>query len=152
MEEKYSIENDKNYHEKVRNYIKQLPKLDYSTVSVDEDEDPFSTMCTLNFPGMVVAVIKTTSGEREIVFNLGPKEDSVCYHPKKIEVATKSLEKDGKDMISFKVDDKFWFYEERIPMCPIYSNFGMDMGYPFLKQQNWRTISNDEELPSIYNL
>lgn len=150
MEEKYSIESDKDYHKKVMNYLRQLPKLDPDTI--DKDEEMFSMRCTLNFPGMAVAVVKTTNGEREIAFRLGQAEDLVYYHPEKIEVATKSLEKNGKDMISFKIDDKFWFYEERIPMCPIYCNFGMDMGYAFLRQQDWKTISNNEALPSIYDL
>jgi len=62
----YSIENDENYHENVRNYIKQLPKLDHS-VSGDE-EDEFSMMCTLNFPGLIIEVVKNDAGEREIIF------------------------------------------------------------------------------------
>lgn len=140
----YSIENDENYHENVRNYIKQLPKLDHS-VSGDE-EDEFSMMCTLNFPGLIIEVVKNDAGEREIIFILGPNEDPVYYHPKKIEVAKKSKAVDGKDMISFKVDDTFWFYEERIPFNPLYANFGMDMDYAFLKQQDWELLKDEDNI------
>ena len=41
-----------------------------------------------------------------------------------------------------KVDDTFWFFEERIGGMPasfggINTSFGMDMTMPFLEQQNW---------------
>lgn len=38
-------------------------------------------------------------------------------------------------MYAAKVDDTFWFFEERI--SGINTSFGMDMTMPFLEQQNW---------------
>lgn len=48
----------------------------------------------------------------------------------------------GKYMYAAKVDDTFWFFEERISGMPasfggINTSFGMDMTMPFLEQQNW---------------
>ena len=45
-------------------------------------------------------------------------------------------------MYAAKVDDTFWFFEERISGMPasfggINTSFGMDMTMPFLEQQNW---------------
>ena len=52
-------------------------------------------------------------------------------------------------MYAAKVDDTFWFFEERISGMPA-SFGGMDMTMPFLEQQNWEEydmsdLDEDEE-------
>ena len=61
---------------------------------------------------------------------------------KHVEKSFHDYDETGKYMYAAKVDDTFWFFEERISGMPasfggINTSFGMDMTMPFLEQQNW---------------
>lgn len=80
------------------------------------------------------------------------------YYPKHVEKSFHDYDETGKYMYAAKVDDTFWFFEERISGIPasfggINTSFGipasfggMDMSMPFLEQQNWEEYDMwDEE-------
>ena len=77
------------------------------------------------------------------------------YYPKHVEKSFHDYDETGKYMYAAKVDDTFWFFEERISGMPasfggINTSFGMDMTMPFLEQQNWEEydmsdLDEDEE-------
>lgn len=65
-------------------------------------------------------------------------------YPKHVEKSFHDYDETGKYMYAAKVDDTFWFFEERISGMPasfggINTSFGMDMTMPFLEQQNWNS-------------
>lgn len=90
----------------------------------------------------------TKSGDTPIVLfqSTSNAHDIRVYEANKIEVSFKDYhENHNKRMLSFRVDDKFWMYEERFAGVPvtnggIIGGFGMDMDMPFLQQQNFKLL------------
>ena len=73
----------------------------------------------------------------------GIKPTIKIYYPKHVEEAFHDYDETGKYMYSAKVDDIFWFYEERFrglraEFGGVITSFGMDMSMPFLSQQDWK--------------
>lgn len=113
-------------------FIGSLDDIDVTTETIGES---YSTIICND---MVIDV--TTINEKRAVIFYSKNRFTKVYYPDNIKVGHKDYETHGKQMISFKTDD-LWWYEERIPNFPsAFSGIGTDMSMPFLKQQDWQNL------------
>ena len=103
--------------------------------TVDEVFDSVSLSAPIGLENTEIAVTKK---DGKIVIIFSHNNEMKCYTPTTIEMATKDYDTDGKEMRSYKVDNSFWFFEERLPgAARPYASYGTDMKANFIKQQNW---------------
>lgn len=113
-------------------FIGSLEDIDVTTETIGES---YSTIICNN---MVIDV--TTINEKRAVIFYSKNRFTKVYYPDNIKVGYKDYETHGKQMISFKTDD-LWWYEECIPNSPsISTGIGTDMSMPFLEQQDWQNL------------
>lgn len=123
---------DKNYLEKVQNWIAKLEDFN-DTKNLGESFCVF----VVNYPGLkglVVDVTKYKDKDAVIFYRKG--SFFKIHFPKKIEYSFEL--RNNRRMTCIKTD-KYWAYEERLLYLTTV-NFGMDMTMPFLKEQNWKEI------------
>ena len=123
--QEYNIEH-KNYAMKVMEWFYSI-ETDFDPDKHEVGESNYSIVVILQYPSSSVAQAMHTIK---------------VYYPKHVEKSFHDYDETGKYMYAAKVDDTFWFFEERISGMPasfggINTSFGMDMTMPFLEQQNW---------------
>jgi hypothetical protein len=130
--------------DKFYEFLGTLPNLD---PKIDKIGESFYNL-KVNYPPFLGVVIDLTNVNNKPVVIFHEKDANITryYCLTKVEMGSKDYDKDGKYMRSFKVDNKFWFYEERIQNALIGNgitcSLGFDMSMPFLMQQDWKDITN----------
>lgn len=123
------------------NFLQFFRSLPEFNGTVDEVFDSITLTNPVGLENTEIAIAKK-DGKIIIIFILSilDKEEKRYYTPEKIEMSTKDYETDGKNMRSYRVDDKFWFFEEQIIDTSAF--YGTDMNAPFIRQQNWNDITS----------
>ena len=129
--------------DKFQRWFNELPKFEKGKDHVGES---YYGIVTNLPPAPMVVDLTEVNGKTAIIFQYPTssfaKEHNVIpdiriYYPDKIQTSFRDYDS-GKYMFSAKVDDKFWFFDERIKSSPVQTSmFGMDMTMPFLNQQEW---------------
>lgn len=126
MEWFYSIETD---------FDPDKHEVGESNYSIIVNTAPFKSMIVdlTRVNGKVAVILQYPSSS--VAQAMHTKSTIKVYYPKHVEKSFHDYDETGKYMYAAKVDDTFWFFEERI--SGINTSFGMDMSMPFLEQQNW---------------
>lgn len=147
--QKYNIEH-KNYAMKVMEWFYSIEtdfdpdkhEVGESNYSIIVNTAPFKSMIVdlTRVNGKVAVILQYPSSS--VAQAMHTKPTIKVYYPKHVEKSFHDYDETGKYMYAAKVDDTFWFFEERISGMPasfggINTSFGMDMTMPFLEQQNW---------------
>lgn len=152
--QKYNIEH-KNYAMKVMEWFYSI-ETDFDPDKHEVGESNYSIIVnTAPFKSMIVDLTRVNDKVAVILQYpssaqaMHTKSTIKVYYPKHVEKSFHDYDETGKYMYAAKVDDTFWFFEERISGMPASfgnTSFGMDMTMPFLEQQNWEDMSDlDEE-------
>lgn len=145
--QKYNIEH-KNYAMKVMEWFYSIEtdfdpdkhEVGESNYSIVVNTAPFKSMIVdlTRVNGKVAVILQYPSSS--VAQAMHTKPTIKVYYPKHVEKSFHDYDETGKYMYAAKVDDTFWFFEERISGMPASfgnTSFGMDMTMPFLEQQNW---------------
>lgn len=139
-----------------RNYAKNMLTWLFSLESYNatkhEVGEVYHSITTnlLPLPQLMVTLTEV-NGKRAVILQLPaiegliPEHTTFIYFPEVVEVSYHDYDEYGKYMFSARVDNKFWFYEERFQGVPaasggVMTNFGMDMTMPFLDQQDFKVL------------
>lgn len=130
--------NSKDYQEKVENWINELQDITSEQISWDSY---YTIKVSLPpFKDLVIDITRVNDKPAVVFYRRGSFLKAYFY--KELKEAFKDYDADGKYMFCANVDNKFWFYEERIQFGHNTCSFGMDMTMPFLTQQNWKVCEN----------
>lgn len=133
-----------------KEFIEFLSTLENFTQEYDKDDrDQVFELYEVNFDpftGLDISLMKI-DGKLAIVFDSpryttnDPTPLVKVYYPEIVETAL--IESNRRKMVTYRIDNRFWFYREVITswIHTVIMSFGMDMTMPFLDQQKFEMLN-----------